>query len=276
MTLCAAWIENGFGLLVSDSRISFPNHPHVDVGTKLSRIDCHIFPPSEPGGAQFEGEITIPIACLFSGSVIAAYPIRDHLAVVLQSLQFVPGSSSPRVDLVFRFAKEIFERIAQPVRCSLMDKGNVEIVLMAGCPVEKRLRSLSLKWGNTTKPIFTDDPVPDTGKAYYFGDVAAKVAAQRLERHGARPYDALYSIIESGRFATIGGNIQFGRITTRGLYLHPLEKMDLDSLVGKGIQHTWGALDFNNLSTPDEHDSLHPSYGVFPQPRIYDLDFEVS
>lgn len=258
MTLCVAWMRNGVPTFASDSRLSFggAKAPPVDAFVKITGIQCVIYPP----GSQTELEqpaAVMPIACLFAGSAINAYAIKEHLAAFLQRLHFIPGYSEPSAKHVFDLAQSVFRKVAGPFRSSLTTKADVKLLLVTRCPMQKEYRAIEMVWASTYQPVFNTVDLAKHPRGYFFGSPKAVVHAQALTQRGIDPLSALIKTIEDNADATVGGEVQVADLQPHGL-----------RMVGvtlPGPEHTakWCGIDFEDGIRETDGLSLLPSYTTF-------------
>lgn len=255
MTLCVAWLKNGVPTFASDSRLTLTGAnapPPIDAFVKITSIQCVLYPPGGSGVDQ--PTAVMPIACLFAGSALNAYAVKEHLGAFLQRLQFVPGYSEPSAELVFELAKSVFKKVATKFRYSLMMNAAVKLLLVARCPVHGTIQSIEMSWAGDFEPAFKSIALSDHPSGYFFGSQTAVDHAHVLSRQGIDPLSTLLKTIQDHVDPAVGGEMQVAELQHDGL------RMIGVTLLGPEHTAKWCGIDFEDGIRESDGLSLVPSY----------------
>ena len=265
MTLAVVWNCSGGLHFASDSRIS-KGDKSSDFGVKVVPVHIKVFEP------QKEGE-SPPVAfdstygMCFSGDFSGASIVRNFLAITLQRLQYVPTYSSVSFLNICRIVERIYSELSSKIQDEI-ENDSIDFFLAGYCPKNKKimLAKFYIDYGEAIEkfePAFeiidyesSSDPI------FYIGSGEEEfrfyLGIHEFRPLSKRPLYALRSIINTGKVASVGGNIQVGAFDRNNeFYMLGIveEKKDENGLIN-GISYYYAGIDMNS-------DSIEVDNGAF-------------
>lgn len=214
MTLSVLWRSDGRLHMASDSRMSFGERGHADVGVKVMRLPIRIV------GTELDARDRLVVlfertyGFCYAGSLANAVTFKQFMEDLLVDVQYV----SPHVPLSFdelcRFLCHFCAKVSSEVVASLTEAGRYTFFVAGLCPQVNRLRGARFhltQAGGRSEAIF-EEIVTGDGEVVAVGTGAAQfdaaIAGQAVTMRNVLL--AVNRVIDEGAVQTVGGDIQYG------------------------------------------------------------------
>lgn len=231
MTLCAAWKTDNRISLASDSRVSFGNNGHADVGIKVVPLDVCVHGATREDTGETELLYRHTWGLCFAGNFCAAYSVREFLSGFMANLQYATTSGSLSMEDLCNLILEFYRRTTIELTLPLREMGEFELVTAGFCPASQRLRAFSFKFEFDTskqmkqpsfREVLTDTPY------YYFGKECADAETAYLagaeKSNDSRVLASIRHVIDLTTHSSVGGALQFGSFIGADFYVYGLQE----------------------------------------------------
>lgn len=285
MTLSVLWRSDGRLHMASDSRMSFGDQGHADVGVKVMRLPIRILGTDVDDHGRMNVLFERTFGFSYAGSLANAATFKLFIEDLLLDVQYVSQDRPLSFDEICRFLCHFCARVSTEVVASLTENGRYAFCLVGLCPQANRLRGARFhlmqadgKSHATFQEVVAGDDeyvAVGTGAAQFDDALAGQALTMR------NVLLAMNRVIDGGVVPTVGGDIQYGsfgrdgNFTVSGLARISVEEADVDGQhCGPSVQRAlryrgfdlyegWGAPDepfwpspgFIELEVPSNEES---------------------
>jgi hypothetical protein len=220
VTLSILWRAGGRLHLASDSRISFGQNGSADVGVKVLRLPIRVVGTELDGDGKLKILLEQIYGFCYAGSLANAATFKLLVEDLLVGVQYV----SPDVPLSFHelcgFLCHFSEKVSTEVVSRMAENGTYTFLVAGLCPDLKRLRGARFHLEQ------------DAGRTVArFEEVAQNEGDWMAVGTGADEFESIFSgqavtqtsvllalnqVIDEGKVATVGGDIQYGSFHSDG------------------------------------------------------------
>jgi hypothetical protein len=254
MTLCVVWRKDDEVNFASDSRVTLAPKSYADVAIKVLSLPYNIYSPSDSTTGLRSLDVSGELGMCFAGSAVNSLFIKESVAEVLKSLQYVPGYSNIGMDGLATFVFKAYRLISTKV-CGtvLAGNGRAAIVIAGWCFVNERIRTFILETSNQNEHT-CQEILTEPNQHYFIGSGKRNAEARLPANPSNIDYlKALRSVIDDPLEETVGGSIQYGRFEGGNFKISGIAELNKDV-------HYWrGALDLNSTEFMGGNDALVPN-----------------
>ncbi|MEA9753077.1 hypothetical protein VDG03_19085 [Xanthomonas campestris pv. raphani] len=237
MTLLMIWRDESGISVAADSRISNENSTLTDIGQKIFSIPVFVTPFGVSMSNSGNGRYFPNIGLAFVGNTLLAQATAALVATLLSSLAAENADEGPITEDVAELVKRCLNHVVNEQMFWRSIKPAVEIVLfgissdahdfnvydiyfeMLDGKYESKMEAVSLKAGGIS-----------------FLGSGSDSLIRRLEEKSSvpgsvvHPLNLLREIISEGDEKSVGGGIQFARLSSSGFKIHPVMEVNRSGL----------------------------------------------
>lgn len=281
MTLCVLWKQDGNVHFASDSRLTLGSNSYTDIAIKVMTAPYTIHAPLMEGEENKKVIYTGDVGICFAGSAINSLFIKETVSELLKNLQFVPDHTDLTIRnlalLVFKVYKKISEELCSTI---LREKGISEFFLTGLLPNDDTAKTYCFSTDPKTNIHTYKEILLNEGEVIFSG--TGKVKAEEIKKQKNKYYKSELSILADVIFdddvPSVGGNIQYGRLTnctfkTYGVheivsYTESGERTGKTNEVAETKVHYWrGCLDLNSPEFSEDAGEFILSYQYLDKPQ---------
>ncbi|MES2072975.1 MAG: hypothetical protein V4488_21660 [Pseudomonadota bacterium] len=212
MTLSFAWRSEGRIHLASDSRISLGENQYADVGIKVLALPIHVTGTDLGDNGKPQILFQSRYGFCYAGSLVNASTLKDLLAELLRSLQFIKPDEVPSFDTICEMVAKYCGKISTELCAYLAERGGYEFFLAGFCPSKKILRaahfSLDHKDGQASASF---ELILEDDSTYCSIGTGTNAARQKIKDVNCKNMLlALNAVIDEQSVQSVGGDIQYG------------------------------------------------------------------
>lgn len=220
MTLSVLWRSDGRLHMASDSRMSFGEHGHADVGVKVMRLPIRVvgteLDDSDRLVMLFEGTYGF----CYAGSLANAATFKLFIEDLLLDVQYVSTDVPLSFDELCRFLCHFCAKVSTEVIARLTEAGRYTFFVAGLCPQANRLRGARFhltQADGKSRAVF-EEVVTGYGQVVAVGTGAAQFEAamggQAVTMRNVLL--AINRVIDEAAVQTVGGDIQYGSFRPDG------------------------------------------------------------
>jgi hypothetical protein len=253
MTLCIAWRDSNGVHFSSDSRLTLANNSYADVGIKVLALPYTILEPVDSNeNSDRNVALSGELGMCFAGSAVNSLIIKEALAELLKTLQYIPDYTDISMQGIANFILVAYRQISRKVCETVIGKnGRAEILIGGLCQKLNVVRVFRFSTDDMNNHSCTE-VLQEPG--FILLGTGESIAQDNMPMNPTEHdyINVLKIVIGDPTVPTVGGNIQYGQFKYNRFVVYGVYQF------GHPIHYWRGVLDLNSEEFMNNESGLIP------------------
>ena len=224
MTLCIAKKYGRHVEFASDSRLTFNDNKHIDIGIKVFSIPLSL--QDSQGVVIYQRQIGICVA----GNTNAIYNVKDSIFEMLQNLQYANGWTDLSFKNIVSVIGNVFKHCVDKIIPVLMKDGMLEVIIggesLDSNTIEIYKLSIKTPIQNFDNIEIKCEEILKSDGIEFIGS-GSKIADDIYKNNSSlNIVQLMKKVIDSGNDKNVGGAIQFGEFINGNFNVKGIAEID--------------------------------------------------
>ena len=239
--LSILWRSEGRLHLASDSRISFGTAGSADVGVKVMRLPIRVLGTEVDDAGKLNVLFDRTYGFCYAGNLANAVTFKLLVEDLLVDVQYPPASVPLSFNELCNFLCRFCAKVSTEIVSRLAEQGGYTFLVAGWCPLKETLRGARFQLAQDAgKTVATFEEVVQSEGEYVAvgaGDAEFDTLFAGQEVKMRTVLLTLNKVIDEGKVASVGGDIQYGSFQKDGDFtVFGLSRISVEHVVDDGKQ----------------------------------------